>query len=63
MKTRFEEGNDCAFKVVAKEKNSKKIVADYLFATLKEATIFHSNMVGRGYHSVMERLYFVDKDA
>ena len=59
----METEKDCAFKVVAKEKDSKKIVADYLFATLKEATIFHSNMVGRGYHSVMERLYFVDKDA
>ena len=59
----METEKDCAFKVVAIEKDSKKIVADYLFATLKEATIFHSNMVGRGYHSVMERLYFVDKDA
>ena len=59
----METEKDCAFKVVAKEKDSKKIVADHLFATLKEATIFHSNMVGRGYHSVMERLYFVDKDA
>jgi len=63
MKTGFEEGNDSAFKVVATEKNSEKVVAEYMFSSLKEATIFHSNMVGRGYHSVMERLYFVDKNA
>ena len=51
------EYDQMAFKVTAKEKKTEKIIAEYIFESLKEATKFHASMVGKGYFSVMERIY------
>lgn len=45
-----------AFKVTAKEKNTHKLVAEYIFDSLKEATKFHAAMVGKGYFTVLSRI-------
>lgn len=45
-----------AFKVTAKEKNTNKLVAEYIFDSLKEATKFHAAMVGKGYFTVLARI-------
>jgi hypothetical protein len=45
-----------AFKVTAKEKNTNKLVAEYIFDTLTEATKFHAAMMGKGYLTVLARI-------
>ena len=44
------------YKVVATNKKTKKLVAEYLFDSAKEALKFHSAMVGKGLHSELTRI-------
>lgn len=45
-----------AYKVTAKVKNTEEIVAEYIFAKMQDAIKFHSDMVGKGYESVLGRV-------
>lgn len=45
-----------AFKVLALDKETNKMVAEYLFHSLKEAIKFHSEMTVKGYLCVTERV-------
>lgn len=45
-----------AYKVLAIDKETEKMVAEYIFDSLKEATKFHAGMVAKGYLSVLERV-------
>lgn len=45
-----------SFRVTAKEKTTDKLVAEYMFDSLKEAMKFHASMVGKGYHTILERV-------
>lgn len=47
---------DDAFKVLVIEKETEKMVAEYMFSTLKEAMKFHASMVVKGYLSILERV-------
>jgi hypothetical protein len=46
-----------AYKVLAIEKETDKMVAEYIFESLKEAMKFHAQMTAKGYLSIMERIY------
>lgn len=46
-----------SYKVTASEKDTNKVVAEYIFETLKEAQAFHAGMVIKGYHSILQNLY------
>ncbi len=45
-----------AFKVLALDKETDKMVAEYIFASLKEAMKFHTEMTVKGYLCVTERI-------
>ena len=45
-----------AYKVTAKVKHTEEIVAEYIFAKMQDAIKFHSDMVGKGYKSVLSRV-------
>lgn len=45
-----------AYKVLAIERHTDKMVAEYIFESLKEATKFHAQMTAKGYLSIMERI-------
>lgn len=45
-----------AYKVLAIDKETDRIVAEYIFDSLKEAIKFHSGMLGKGYTSILERV-------
>jgi len=44
------------YKVLAIDKETEKMVAEYIFATLREAMKFHAGMVAKGYLSELERV-------
>lgn len=43
------------YKVISEDSNGK-IVAEYIFDSLKEAIKFHAGMIGNGYKSIISRL-------
>jgi len=45
-----------AFKVLAIDKETDKMVAEYIFESLKEAMKFHAEMTVKGYLSILERI-------
>ena len=45
-----------AYKVLAIDKETDKMVAEYIFDSLKEAMKFHAGMVAKGYTSILERV-------
>ena len=45
-----------AYKVLAINKETDKMVAEYIFDSLKEAMEFHAGMVAKGYTSILERV-------
>lgn len=44
-----------AYKVISEDSNGK-IVAEYIFESLKEAIKFHAGMIGNDYKSIISRL-------
>lgn len=45
-----------AYKVTAIDKNTKKLLAEYIFDKMQDAIKFHSDMVGKGHESVLSRV-------
>jgi hypothetical protein len=45
-----------AYKVLALDKETDKMVAEYIFDSLKEAIKFHAEMTVKGYLCVTERI-------
>jgi hypothetical protein len=45
-----------AYKVLAIDKETDKMVAEYIFDSLKEAMKFHAQMTVKGYLSILERV-------
>jgi hypothetical protein len=45
-----------AYRVTAKVKHTEEIVAEYIFDKMQDAIKFHSDMVGKGYESVLSRV-------
>lgn len=45
-----------AYKVLAIDKETDKMVAEYIFDSLKEAIKFHAEMTVKGYLSILERV-------
>lgn len=45
-----------AYKVLAIDKETDKMVAEYIFNSLKEAMKFHAQMTVKGYLSILERV-------
>ena len=45
-----------AYKVLAINKETDKMVAEYIFDSLQEAMKFHAGMVAKGYTSILERI-------
>ena len=49
-----------SWRVIVTDEDKKVLVAEHIFESMKEAIKFHSQMIGKGYHSEMHRVVLDD---